>query len=240
MRRYFLERDLGDQTNKTAIVLLPKRENAKSLKDYRPISLCNVRYKIIAKTLANRIGPLLHKFISPNQGAFIPGRRATDNIIVAKEIFGQMDQRRWKKRLGSLKVDIEKAYDTIRRPFLERWLLNLGFSRTMASIIMGCVTSTSFMIRVTGEFSEEFRAERGLRQGDPLSPYLYPICGEALTRVINHLGVVCRLPIPRIVQGGERVGTLQFADDLLIFFNASKKAAQTQSKTLDLFAKEAG
>lgn len=83
LERCFLERDLGEQTNRTTIVLFPKREDAKSLKDYKPISLCNVWYKIIVKILVNRIGPLLHKFISPNQGAYIPGRRASGNIIVS-------------------------------------------------------------------------------------------------------------------------------------------------------------
>lgn len=130
-----------------------------------------------------------------------------------------MGQRRRKKKLVCLKLDIEKAYDTVRWPFLEKSLLNLGFLTNMASIIMGHVSSSSFMVKVNGELSEEFRAERRLRQGDTLSPYPYLVCGKALTRVINHLGSVRRLPIPRLSQGGERVGTLQFADELLNFFS---------------------
>ena len=83
--------------NDTFIILMPK-ESANKLEDYRPISLCNIRYKIISKILANRIRPLLSKCISQVQGAFLPGRRPGDNIIIAKEVIHNMSKANRKKK----------------------------------------------------------------------------------------------------------------------------------------------
>ena len=100
--------------NRTYIVLIPKIKNSVKVSNYRPISLCNVIYKIIAKVLANRLKQILPQIISPTQSAFVPGRLITDNVLVAYEPFHMMHGRR-KGKIGTLamKLDISKAYERV-------------------------------------------------------------------------------------------------------------------------------
>ena len=100
--------------NNTLIVLIPKCENPSSMKELRPISLCNVLYKLVAKVLANHMKDVICRLISPSQAAFVPGRSITDNIILESEILHSL-KRRTRGRIGdvALKLDISKAYDTV-------------------------------------------------------------------------------------------------------------------------------
>jgi len=85
VRSFFKDGIMPDQVNETAIVLIPKIPYPESLTDFRPISLCNVLYKVVSKCLVNHLHPLLQDIISPSQSAFIPGRMITDNAIIAFE-----------------------------------------------------------------------------------------------------------------------------------------------------------
>lgn len=110
-----------EEVNKTCVVLISKCSDPKNMGEFRPISLCNVLYKIISKVLANKLKPMLGSIISPNQSAFVPKRLITDNALVAFEIFHAM-KRRGEGRDGSvaLKLDMSKAYDRVEWGFLER------------------------------------------------------------------------------------------------------------------------
>ena len=99
--------------NDTLITLLPKVDNPETTAHFRPVSLCNTLYKILAKILVNRVRPVLQRIIHPTQSAFIPGRAIHDNILLAHEILNKFQHTKGKKGYVALKLDIEKAYDRI-------------------------------------------------------------------------------------------------------------------------------
>ena len=117
--------------NMTNIALIPKVKNPTCVTEFRPISLCNVLYKLVSKVLANRLKKIMFDIISPTQSAFIPGRLITDNILAAYETFHTMQTRLGgKKGFMVVKLDMSKAYDRVKWHFLERamknWVLITG------------------------------------------------------------------------------------------------------------------
>ncbi|KAL2231031.1 UNVERIFIED_CONTAM: hypothetical protein Sindi_1697500 [Sesamum indicum] len=216
---FFSTGKLLKQVNSTILALIPKVHSPMTVGDYRPISCCNVLYKIIAKLLVQRLSVVLDKIISPCQGAFIPGRSIGDNILLAQELFTGYNQMRLPPRCA-LKVDIRKAYDTVEWDFLLAVLQLFGFPQTFTKWIEECVTTASFSIGLNGNPHGFFAGARGLRQGDPLSPYLFVLVMEVL-----HLGFLQL--IEQDMQftyhwkcESAKVFQLGFADDLLLFCRA--------------------
>jgi hypothetical protein len=200
--------------NATNIVLIPKNCNTCSVTDFRPISLCNVLYKIISKVLANRLKVVLPHVISQSQSAFIPGRLITDNIIAAYETMHTMHTRMWSK-VGymGIKLDMSKAYDRVEWGFLEVVMAKMGFPTRWIKLVMECVKTVSYAIVVNGNPVGYIKPSRCLRQGDPLSPYLFLICAEALSSMLTRAennGVITGVPTSK---KGPRISHLFFTDD---------------------------
>jgi hypothetical protein len=131
--------------NETIIVLIPRTSHPHMLKDLRPISLCNVLYKLISKVLANGLKMFMPAIISPSQSAFVPSRLSTDNVLLSFELLHYLkSKKKGLEGLVALKLDMSKAYDRIEWDFLRKMMIQLGFQERWVRLIMKCVTSISY------------------------------------------------------------------------------------------------
>lgn len=166
--------------------MIPKCTRPGSLSQFHPISLCNVLYEIASTVIANRIKVFLPALISQSQTTFISGRLITYNILIAYELHHYMKcHTRGKEVCMSLKLDMSKAYDRVEWLFIEQLLIKFVFSRHLVDLIMTCATTVSYSFIFNGQQHGYFKPGRGIRQGDPLSPYLLIFVTEALSFLLK-------------------------------------------------------
>jgi hypothetical protein len=218
----FLNFGVFDQAiNSTFIALIRKLTNA-CVSEFRPISLCNVLYKLIAKVLANRMKQVLPSIISQYQSAFVPGRLITDNVLAAYEALHSMNTRmKGMKGYMAVKLDMSKAYDRVEWSFLEAMMKRLGFVEGWIFVIMRCVRSVTYSVLVNGVPYGNIITSRGLRQGDPLSPYLFLLVVEGLSSLIVRAEMDGRITGVPFSSRGLQLSHLFFADDNLLFCRAN-------------------
>ncbi|RVW63734.1 LINE-1 retrotransposable element ORF2 protein [Vitis vinifera] len=229
---------INQSTNASFIVLLPKKSTTKKISDFRPISLITSLYKIIAKVLSGRLRGVLHETIHSTQGAFVQGRQIMDAVLIANEI---VDERRRSGEEGVVfKIDFEKAYDHVRWDFLDQVLEKKGFSPKWRKWMSGCLSSVSYAVLVNGSAKGWVKASRGLRQGDPLSPFLFTLVADVLSRMLLRAEERNMLEGFRVGRNRTRVSHLQFADDTIFFSNTREEDLQTLKSLLLAFGHISG
>lgn len=186
VQHFFKHGFLLKSLNHTFITLIPKSKKGCQVDHYRPISLCNVTYKVISKMIANRLKHFLPLFVSSFQMAFVPGRNIHDNNIISHEIMDYLHKKKGKNGYMAIKVDLSKAFDRVEWSLLATILTNLGFCWNFVNWISQCITTSSLSFLINGVPFGLLKPGRGIRQGDPLSPFLFVIYTEILSRLLAH------------------------------------------------------
>ena len=155
IQSFFAKGFLPKGVNSTILALIPKKKGAREMKDYRPISCCNVLYKVISKIIANRLKQILPQFIAGNQSAFVQDRLLIENLMLATELVKDYHKDSISTRCA-IKIDISKAFDSVQWSFLNKTLIALNFPPTFIHWIMLCVTTASFSVQVNGDLAGFF------------------------------------------------------------------------------------
>ena len=207
--------------NATFTALIPKKNDAFNIRDFRPISLVGSVYKILSKVLANRLRVILDQLISEIQNSFMGGRQILDSVLIANEC---VNSRGKSRVLGVIcKLDIEKAYDHVNWEALLNLLHRMGFGVKWCKWIHSCISTVQFSVLINGSPAYFFGSSRGLRQGDPLSPMLFLIMMEVFSRMLRRVegaDLIRGFKVEGRRGGGECVTHLLFVDDTILFCDA--------------------
>ncbi|GKV49617.1 hypothetical protein SLEP1_g56358 [Rubroshorea leprosula] len=204
--------------NSSFIALIPKKLNVGGLKDYRPISLLGCVYKLLAKVLANRLKSVIAEIVSETQSAFVGGRQLVDSVLVLNEVVDEI--KRKKQPAFVFKADFKKAYDCVDWSFLDWMMERLGFGKKWRGWIRECLSMARISVLVNRSPTKEFEMGKGLRQGDPLSLFLFLMIAKGLQELVKRAVKEEMLHGIEIGKKGLSVSLLQFADDTIIMGRA--------------------
>uniref|UniRef100_A0A2N9ESQ0 Reverse transcriptase domain-containing protein n=2 Tax=Fagus sylvatica TaxID=28930 RepID=A0A2N9ESQ0_FAGSY len=227
VRQIFSTGKMPKYLNRILISLIPKCLGPETPSQFRPISLCNTVYKIVTKIIVCRLRPIMGNLVSPFQAAFVSDRRGLDNVVIAQELIHSSNRK--KGRLGPLilKLDLEKAYDHLEWGFIREVLTFFKFPPPFVDLVLECVTTSSFSVLVNGGQLESFKPSRGIRQRDPLSPYLFKLCMEYLSLKILEACDNNSWKAIKASKNGPSFSHLLLADDLLLCAEASSNCCST-------------
>ena len=204
--------------NQGIITCIPKPIKPRHfLKNWRPISLLNVIYKLMSSVIANRVKSVLDKVISNDQKGFIAGRYIGENIRTIYDILFETKQQEIPGLLVS--VDFQQAFDTVSWKFIDKTLNYFNFGPSIKKWIKLFQTGAQSCILQNGNLSESFNLQRGCRQGDPISPYIFILCVEILGKII-----IDDKTLQGIKINSKEFQLCQYADDTQVFLDGSEKS----------------
>lgn len=211
------------------------------MKGLRPISLCTVLYKIVSKIMVNWLKPFLPHIISSTQSAFVSERLISDNILVAHEmVHGLKTYKDISAEFFALKTDMSKAYDCVEWKFLRSLMQAMGFDHRWIRWIMACVNSVTYSVLVNGQSHGFIQPKRGLRQGDPLSPFLFVMCTKTLIHLLQKSERDNKLCGVKFSEEGPMVHHILFADDILFTCRATNEQCEELLRCLQQYGMISG
>ncbi|XP_026436394.1 uncharacterized protein LOC113334324, partial [Papaver somniferum] len=230
--------NINSKHNSTFITLIPKKDHIETIKDCRPICLLTSVYKIIAKVLSTRLKLVMDKLISPVQCAYIEGRQIIDGTLIANEL---VDSRLRSGNAGILcKIDLEKAFDRINWNYLESVLIQMGFTSKWRNWLRFCYATSSFSVLINGSSFGCFTSTRGVRQGCPVSPLLFNIAMEGVSRYIDRVANQDLFSVFSVTPTSTIVNHLHYADDTIFFVENNKEQLHNLFSALQCFEYIAG
>ncbi|KAK1264427.1 hypothetical protein QJS04_geneDACA014982 [Acorus gramineus] len=204
--------------NSTFLALIPKKEGACEVGDFRPINLVNGSYKIISKMMANQFKKVIGGMVEENQTAFIPGRLLQNGFMATQECISAVHRDKHKGIV--IKLDFSKAYDNVNWGFLLKLLRMHGFEPNWIRMVEVCISTAKASVLVNGRPCGFFHINKGLRQGDPLSPTLFVVVTNVCSRLMKMAEQEGWIKGLRCSFGGTSISHVQYADDTIIFCEA--------------------
>lgn len=224
--------DLPEGLNSSFIVLIPKVDSPKTISDFRPKSLINCTFKILLKVLANRLSTVMGSIVSEIQSGFIKGRHIADSLVIANEIVHCIPKKKVQGLV--LKLDFAKAFDMVKWSFLFHTLDRFGFPSVWIQWIRNILNYTKMSVLVNGSPTAEFKPQRLLPLGDPLSPLLFNLIAEILHLLLakgESLGIFKGIKLGN----GPTISHVQFVDDTIIFLENSEHSCKGIKLILTIF-----
>ncbi|KAL9244375.1 hypothetical protein vseg_018156 [Gypsophila vaccaria] len=238
VKDFFINRRLLKQINATLLTLIPKCDRPQTVKHFRPIACCNVVSKTISKLLCSRLAQVLPSLVNQNQSAFVKGRNIQENVLICQDLIRLYERPHASPRC-LFKIDLQKVYDTVSWDFVSQLLDHLNFPQDFKVMVMECITTTSYSISVNGETFGFFKGQRVLRQGDPLSPLIFTLCMDYLTRALAYAAKKQDFNYHPLCKE-LKLSSLMFVDDVLIFSKGDANSMMILLKAFTTFSKASG
>ena len=229
--------DILPTHRESIITLIPKAARLNhQLRGWRPISLLNVDYKIISTAVANRFKKVINQIISPTQTAYIKGRYIGENTRLAYDIMSYVNQ--YNKPGLILAADFEAAFETVSWEYIRLVLKQMNFGHSFINIVNKMYLNTNNFSRIllNGFLGERININRGIRQGDPVSGFLFDIAVETLA---NQIANSKKMSGIRITTNTE-IRISQYADDTIIFLDGSEQSLRGATEELTTFSAQSG